>query len=169
MFFICVFRKYTLGGTYRKIAVVPSKVSWQVVRYSDATKPLIHSDMDIIQKKAAFKEEPGKTLVSFLLDEMLTNLLLSSEGAYKALVLDFCLPSSVYATMALRELLKCDTSARHQTTLNSYSVLSEVKSEEHKPLAQPPSAQQETTEPASAVSSVDITERPMEAEVTPAS
>lgn len=39
------------------------------------------------------------------------------DGQYKALILEFSLKPSVYATMALRELLKCETSATHHATL----------------------------------------------------
>lgn len=40
------------------------------------------------------------------------------DGAYLGLVLEFSLPASSYATMALREIIKMDMSAEFQTSLN---------------------------------------------------
>lgn len=48
---------------------------------------------------------------------------LYADGKYKALKMELSLPSSSYATMAVREVLKCGTSAAYQTTLNTTWIL----------------------------------------------
>lgn len=44
---------------------------------------------------------------------------LLTEGKYRALRMEFSLPPSTYATMAIREVLKLDTSIKKQTQLNT--------------------------------------------------
>lgn len=48
-------------------------------------------------------------------------------GSQKALILEFTLPSSSYATMALREIMKCDTSVANQVQLQQSSAKNEVR------------------------------------------
>jgi tRNA pseudouridine13 synthase len=40
------------------------------------------------------------------------------DGVYGALIVEFTLPASAYATMALREVTKIDMSPQFQSTLN---------------------------------------------------
>lgn len=44
-------------------------------------------------------------------------------GRYLALCLDFTLPSSSYATMALRELMHCDSSFETQVRLGQHGCV----------------------------------------------
>ncbi|XP_006882679.1 PREDICTED: pseudouridylate synthase 7 homolog [Elephantulus edwardii] len=92
-------RDYSLSGAYRKIIIRPQNVSWEVVAYDDPKIPLFNTDVDNLEGK------PPPVFVS--------------EGKYKALKMDFSLPPSTYATMAIREVLKMDTSIKNQTQLNT--------------------------------------------------
>ncbi|CAL7951434.1 unnamed protein product [Xylocopa violacea] len=87
-------KKYSLGGAYRKILQVPSSVSWKIMHYKEKHSDLILSDINKMRNFPAPKDDP--------------------EGQYKALIVEMSLKSSTYATMALREILKSDTSPQAQ-------------------------------------------------------
>ncbi|XP_043821074.1 pseudouridylate synthase 7 homolog isoform X2 [Dromiciops gliroides] len=92
-------RDYSLSGAYRKIIIRPQNVSWEVVSYDDPRIPLFNTDLDNLEGKAP--------------------PVFAAEGKYRALKMDFSLPPSTYATMAIREVLKMDTSIKNQTQLNT--------------------------------------------------
>lgn len=92
-------KQYSLAGTYRKLFTKPENMSWEFKRYNSPTSVLIASDYEKLKDKRADDDIP--------------------DGSFKALLLDFCLPSSAYATMALREILKADTSSMNQAKLEN--------------------------------------------------
>ncbi|XP_077120870.1 pseudouridylate synthase 7 homolog isoform X2 [Ranitomeya variabilis] len=92
-------KDYSLAGAYRKILIRPQDVSWEVIVYDDTKIPLVGTDIEKME---------GKPLPVF-----------NTEGKYQALKMEFSLPPSTYATMAIREVLKMDTSIKNQTQLNT--------------------------------------------------
>lgn len=92
-------KDYSLAGAYRKILIRPRDVKWEVVAYDDPKIPLVGTDVEKLD---------GKPLPVF-----------NKDGKYRALKMEFSLPSSTYATMAIREVLKMDTSIKNQTQLNT--------------------------------------------------
>ncbi|PIK53508.1 putative pseudouridylate synthase 7-like [Apostichopus japonicus] len=94
-----------LPGAYRKLVVKPSDVSWSFMKYDDVTKKLIQSDMDRMDGIP----EPVP----------------EEDGCKLALKLSFSLPTSAYATMALRELLRTETSASHHAAMTLQSRYNE--------------------------------------------
>ncbi|XP_052753373.1 pseudouridylate synthase 7 homolog [Galleria mellonella] len=77
----------------------------RAVRYSDPRADLLLSDRDRLARRTRTAAAP--------------------DGEYKALLLTMSLPSSCYATMALRELLRVDTSSDTQASKNDYYIKKE--------------------------------------------
>ncbi|XP_029677051.1 pseudouridylate synthase 7 homolog [Formica exsecta] len=96
-------KKYSLSGAYRKILQIPMKLSWKIMYYKEKHDNLILSDIDEMRKLVSPQNNP--------------------DGKIKALIIEMCLEPSTYATMALREILKNDTSAETQVALSaSYNI-----------------------------------------------
>lgn len=90
-------KAYSLTGAYRKLIVRPEHLTWQLIRHATDTDNLIRSDLE------EMKGEPAVESVE--------------DGALQSLLVQFQLPSSTYATMVLREILKEDTSPANQSKL----------------------------------------------------
>jgi tRNA pseudouridine13 synthase len=91
-------RDFSLGGDYRNILVKPKELSYKLVAYSssESAKDLTKSDWDVMQERLKLAGgEEAKT----------DNEGESGSGELRALVIEYSLPSSAYATMALREVL----------------------------------------------------------------
>lgn len=86
-----------MSGAYRKMLVKPIELNWYFMKYNDESDTLIRSDIEELNGEM----EPASI----------------EDGKQIALILEFSLPSSSYATMALREILKCDTSVANQVQL----------------------------------------------------
>ncbi|KAJ2314914.1 multisubstrate pseudouridine synthase 7 [Coemansia sp. Cherry 401B] len=91
-------KEYRLSGAYRRIVIRPRDFSFEWMRYSDDTLPLARSDSDAIENKHVPES------IEF--------------GDHLALKLKFDLPSSAYATMLLRELMRQETASGYQSQLS---------------------------------------------------
>ena len=83
-------KDYKLPGDYRRLIIKPTDVDWELKSYTDPTTDLILSDWEKMKNPEADATD-------------------KSEGESKALIIKFSLPSSSYATMALREIMKIET------------------------------------------------------------
>jgi tRNA pseudouridine13 synthase len=90
-------REYTLNGSYRAMIHLPKELSWSVLRYTDPDVSLAQSDED---KLLGF-DAPAIVV----------------DGKFMALQMNLTLGTAAYATMALREITKTDTSSHVQTSL----------------------------------------------------
>ncbi|KAF6211438.1 hypothetical protein GE061_011950 [Apolygus lucorum] len=89
-------KTFSMYGKYRKVLTQVQDLEWKIVQYTNTEADLILSDLDKMK---------GKSLP------------IVEDGDYKAVIMDFSLNSSVYATMLLREITKCDTSTSYHAKL----------------------------------------------------
>lgn len=95
---LTVFSEYSLPGSYRKIVHKPANVTWEHIQYTDPDLPLAQSDEDrLLGLNIPAVDDPN--------------------GKFQALKISWSLGTSSYATMALREITRQETSAWHQTGL----------------------------------------------------
>merc|ERR1740136_390800 len=114
-------KELALGGDYRKIICKPHDVDFEIKKYKDPFQPLIQTDLmklkniplECIDLKGGDETGEEKTVVGKK-DEDEDG---SKLKAILGMVIDFTLPASAYATIALRELMKRPTSRDYQTEL----------------------------------------------------
>ncbi|KAH8327601.1 hypothetical protein KR074_002431, partial [Drosophila pseudoananassae] len=102
-------KTYSLGGAYRKLIIQPNDLKWSFRRYNTPEDTLIASDWERL-RNIPITEEPEE-----------------EEAKFLALLLEFSLPTAVYATMFLRELFKKDTSTAIQMHLEWEAMTSNKK------------------------------------------
>ncbi|KAH7661468.1 Pseudouridine synthase TruD protein [Dioscorea alata] len=132
-----------MTGDYRRVFQRPVDLVWELLTYTDDNIPLAETDLDVLSKtkpdtammngiisgNSSYLAKKENAEIS--LDEnyaaedrnkLSTEIDLpcnsDTPSAKTALKLEFTLPSSCYATMAMRELLKASTSVAHQKTIN---------------------------------------------------
>ncbi|EFA78648.1 tRNA pseudouridine synthase D [Heterostelium album PN500] len=94
-------RIYNLKGSYRKIISFANDIQYKTFRYDDYTKALTINDLERLNGKEEPQDQPN--------------------GKFRALRISFNLPTSSYATMAYRELLKLTTDILPQVALGENS------------------------------------------------
>lgn len=99
-------RDFSLAGSYRHIIQKPRDLEYKIVNYSVPTQQLVNTDLEILNNQRA-KENCQK----FFKDK-LDRFIPDKGGEKTAVILKFHLAVSAYATMALRELMKVETSRR---------------------------------------------------------
>ena len=90
-------KEYSFGflpGAYRKLVIKPDKIEYSFARYSDPKADLTATDLMRIEAGDDSVQASGE----------------DKDGKFLALRLSFALPTSSYATMVIRELMKSTSS-----------------------------------------------------------
>lgn len=100
---------FSLTGSYRPLLYRPKNVKWRTLRYNSDEDQLCLTDKDRLE---------GKTKADGEVEGMIKKTVGGNtdvlDGVNTALLVEFELGSGCYATMALREIFKADTSSASQ-------------------------------------------------------
>lgn len=99
-------RDFSMAGSYRHVIQKPKELEYKIIHYTEPTQQLVNTDLEMLNNKRAM--ESGQKYMKTKLDRYIPD----KGGDKTAVVLKFQLGTSAYATMALRELMKLETSRR---------------------------------------------------------
>ncbi|ODQ77795.1 hypothetical protein BABINDRAFT_172585 [Babjeviella inositovora NRRL Y-12698] len=93
-------REFSLTGSYRTVMGKPTNLEYHIIKYHNPFEQLVNTDLDVLRSPEENKEAVPRILPGEV------------NGDRTAVVLKMQLGVSAYATMALRELMKTETSRR---------------------------------------------------------
>lgn len=99
-------RDFSLAGSYRNVIQKPVDLEYKIIHYSIPTQQLVNTDLEILNSHRA--RDNGQKYMKDKLERFVPD----KGGDKTAVVLKFKLGVSAYATMALRELMKLESSRR---------------------------------------------------------
>lgn len=99
-------RDFSMAGSYRNVIQKPKGLDYRIVHYNDPTQQLLNTDLEILNNRVA-KENSQK-----FMKNKLERFMPDVGGDKTAVLIKMQLGTSAYATMALRELMKLETSRR---------------------------------------------------------
>lgn len=99
-------RDFSLAGSYRNLIQKPTDLDYEIVSYSEPTQQLVNTDLEMLNNKR------GKENGQKYMKDKLERVIRDKGGDKKAVIIKFKLGVSAYATMALRELMKMESSRR---------------------------------------------------------
>lgn len=91
-------RLFISFGSYRKIMVKPKNVNHRIEQYSHPQQNLVETDIDRLVREMKLKDVEGGT--------GRLHSVPTSDSSDEAMIIEFELPPSSYATMCLREIMK---------------------------------------------------------------
>lgn len=99
-------RDFSLAGSYRNVIQKPKELEYRIVHYTDPTQQLLNTDLEMLNNKIG--KENGQKYMKTKLERFMPD----NGGDKVAVLIKMQLGTSAYATMALRELMKLETSRR---------------------------------------------------------
>ncbi|KKA01297.1 Multisubstrate pseudouridine synthase 7 [Hanseniaspora uvarum DSM 2768] len=106
-------KEFSLPGSYRNILGKPKKMNFKILNYINENDDILNSDLEILNNNTALKNgrqySKNKLGKYFISDEQSSKTVFDKNHKV-AVILEFELGTSSYATMLLRELLKVETS-----------------------------------------------------------
>jgi len=99
-------RDFSVAGSYRNVIQKPTELEYKIVHYNEPTQQLLNTDLEMLNNKIG--KENGQKYMKTKLERFMPD----NGGEKTAVLIKMQLGTSAYATMALRELMKLETSRR---------------------------------------------------------